>query len=49
MFAQADACWALAYISDGANDRIDGVIASGCVNRLVYILANVRNNSIRLN
>jgi hypothetical protein len=33
-----DACWALSYISDGDNDRIDKVIEAGVCRRLVELL-----------
>uniref|UniRef100_A0A7S1ES96 IBB domain-containing protein n=1 Tax=Timspurckia oligopyrenoides TaxID=708627 RepID=A0A7S1ES96_9RHOD len=33
-----DACWALSYLSDGANDKIQVVIESGVVVRLVELL-----------
>jgi HEAT repeat protein len=33
-----DACWALSYLSDGANDKIQEVINSGVVRRLVELL-----------
>mgnify|MGYP006168847333 CR=1 FL=1 len=34
----ADACWALCYLSDGANDRIQAVIDAGVCKRLVELL-----------
>lgn len=33
-----DACWALSYLSDGTNDKIDKVIQSGVARRLVELL-----------
>eukprot|EP00210_Caulerpa_lentillifera_P003263 g3114.t1 len=33
-----DACWALSYLSDGTNDKIDKVIHSGVSRRLVELL-----------
>ena len=34
----SDACWALSYISDGPNDKIQAVIDSGVCRRLVELL-----------
>lgn len=36
----SDACWALSYITDGSNDRIQVVIRSGIVGRLVELLGH---------
>lgn len=33
-----DACWALSYLSDGTNDKIQAVIESGVCPRLVELL-----------
>jgi importin subunit alpha-6/7 len=34
----ADACWALSYLSDGTNDKIQAVIEAGVCGRLVELL-----------
>lgn len=33
-----DACWALSYLSDGTNDKIQAVIEAGVCQRLVELL-----------
>jgi Armadillo/beta-catenin-like repeat len=33
-----DACWALSYLSDGTNDKIQEVITAGVCRRLVELL-----------
>ena len=36
-----DACWALSYLSDGTNDKIQAVIEAGVCQRLVELLLYV--------
>jgi len=37
---QGDACWALSYLTDGNNEKIQAVIDAGVVPRLVQLLAS---------
>ena len=36
----ADSCWALSYLSDGSNDKIQAVIEAGVCRRLVELLSH---------
>lgn len=37
----SDACWALSYMSDGPNEKIQAVIDAGVCRRLVELLMSV--------
>ncbi|XP_057812675.2 importin subunit alpha isoform X2 [Cryptomeria japonica] len=40
----SDACWALSYLSDGTNDRIQAVIEAGVCHRLLKLLLHPSSN-----